>query len=739
MSSSTATPVDSAKKGFNFRLGKGLPLLRRDLQITRHSFQRRCSYIIKDPASLKYFRWGEREYFLGKLLNGQHSFQIIVKKMRAAFPDHHLDEKTIENTLHQFLLTGLLCTDARTALRIHQGERQAKENAKRKKLVLSLLSKLISFKITLFDPDLLLLRLSERLRFLWSYPALILLLIMMAGSAYLILTDTSTLPSRMPDLLGWDNLLILWIVMILVKVVHEFGHGLACKHFGGEVHEMGAMFILFSPFLFCNATDSWIFRNKNHRLIVTFGGIYLELFLASLAAALWVITVPGLFNRICFNVMIVCSVTTIFFNANPLMKFDGYYALSDILEVPNLKERGERALISRIAGLFTAGVGVLRDPLVDSIKWIILTYAIASYLWTFGVAFRILGAMGTMLQPYGLDRPVQMGAGIVLLTGILAPPVMVGFHLRKLMVSRQDPNFRKKVFLRLLLGVALVAVILCIPVSQRVRSSCVLDGSNRTRVTAVTSGYLRSIAAQDAHHVSKGEPLATLENRELESELQDLNLQLNSAQAEEDASLSLPSSSNISSLMALKSEAESALHKIQLDKQGLILCAPTSGTVILPRNPEKLIGTLLHQGELFCEILPDGPLQAIVGLTETEVGLVKPGQHAEFRLNSDSGMTFEGTVLEVSEEPLTEFPHQSLSQYAGGTVPSVMTVSRDSSSTPHAIPAGPLYSARIAIANPEGILRLGMSGRIRIECGSKSLGATIWNNLSSMIRIDFKL
>lgn len=738
MTGTIATTVDSAKRGFNFRTGRELPTLRRDLQITRHSFQKRCSYVVKDSASLKYFRWGEREYHLGRLLNGEHTFQEIVQKMKEAFPDHHLDDKTIENTINQFLLTGLLSTDATTALRIYQRERKGKEKAARKAFLFSLLSKIISFKITLFDPDLLLLRLSESLRFLWTWPAVILLLCMMAGSGYLILSDTSTLPSRTPDLLGWDNLFILWIVMILVKVVHEFGHGLACKHFGGEVHEMGAMFILFSPFLFCNATDSWTFTNKRQRLIVTFGGIYLELFLASIAAALWVLTVPGLFNQICFNVMMVCSVMTIFFNANPLMKFDGYYALSDIIEVPNLKERGDRALISRVAGIFTAGVGVVKDPLVDRLKLLILTYAIASYLWTFGIAFRMLGAIGTMLQPYGLDRVAQMGAGLVLLAGIVAPPLMVGFHLRKLIVSHDDPEFRKKVYLRLLIGLILLILILCVPIPQRVRSTCVLDGSNRTRVTALTSGYLRSIMAQDGHHVSKDAPLATLENRELEAALQDITLNLNSAQSQEDAALSLPSSPNISAARALKSEAESALHKFQLDKKGLIISAPISGTVIMMTNPERTIGSLLRYGELFCEILPDGPLQAIVGLTELEAALVKPGQHAEFRLNSYSGVTFIGKVLEVSQEPLNEFPHQSLSQYAGGTVPSVMTASRDSS-TPHAMPAGPLYRARIAIDNPEGILRLGMSGRIRIQCGNKPLGAMLWNNLTVMIRTDFKL
>jgi len=735
-----ATAPGQTQPVLNFRAERGIPSLRRDLRISAHSFRKNRSYVVKDPISLKYYRWGEREYFISRLLNGRHNIETILQRLQKAFPGQRLDTKTVETCINQFLLSGLLETDAATAHRIHVLTRSRMEEAERKSRLLSILSKFVSFKITLLDPDLLLLRMSQRLWFLWTWPAVAVLMLMMSFSGWLLFSDTSAWTSRMPDLLGWDNLFMLWVVMILVKVVHEFGHGLSCKHFGGEVHEMGAMFILFSPFLFCNATDSWTFRNKRERLVVTFGGIYLELFLASIAAALWVLTAPGIFNHICFNVMTVCSVMTIFFNANPLMRFDGYYALSDLVEIPNLKQRGDQALITRIASVFTGGVGVKRDQLVDSFKVPVLIYAVASYVWTFTVAFRMLSAIGNMLQPYGLDRIFQTASGITLITGIIAPPIMVGYHVRNLLkLNKEVPGFSKTVMTRLLIGGLLLFLVLCIPVPLIVRSSCFINGSNRIHVSSTASGYLRQIQVHDGDHVSTGTPLARLDNPEISAQRQDLQLHFLEVRAKLDTHILTQNDTQIPSLRANESQVEIALKKALLDEQGLTITAPFTGTIILSRDLDKITGTLLHRGELFCEILPDGPMQAVAAVSEADAGLVKAGQRVRFRLESLGSTTFTGSVSNISEQLLTELPHQALSQSAGGTVPSVMTSSRESPTTPHAMPTAPVYRVRVAIDNSNGLLKVGMSGLVRIDCGRIALGHFFWNQLTSMIRDDLKL
>lgn len=725
------------QKEFTFRRETRLPALRRDLNITRVSFRRRNAWVVKDPVALQYYRWGEREHRLAMLLDGKHTLSQIAEEMRRAHPNVTVEETDLQTTLNLFLLTGLLQTEATAARRLHQDVKERKAARIRKTRWLGIASKLISFKITLLDPDLLLLRMSRRLSFLWSRGALLVLLGMMAVSIWLLFSDAGQLTERMPDILGWQNLLILWLVMIAVKVVHEFGHGLSCKHYGGEVHEMGAMFILFSPFLFCNATDSWTFRDKKKRFIVTFGGIYLELFLAAVAAALWVITPPGLFNQVCFNVMLVCSVMTIFFNANPLMKFDGYYALSDFLEIPNLKERGDKALVSRLAGFLTGGEGISRDPLVESAKGVVLTYAVASYAWTFTIAYNILLAIGGMLQPYGLDRLAQSVAGLVLLVGIVAPPLMVGMHIKNLFKQGGSDQLRSRVLRRGTLAVLTVAVVLSIPWPVHTRTACAIDSAQRIRVTAAVDGYVRQVAVDDAQRVSSGEILAVMENPLLVTQLASLQAELGAAQAQLDAASAEGSTANLGSLRGVCAQLRSALDKMREDEKSLQLRAPSAGKVI-GRDLPMLKGRLLRRGELFCEIVPDGPLVVVVALDERSAGKVGPGQKADFRLRSLPGIEFSGKVISVESIPSRTFPHEALGAHAGGTVPSSAAGQAPGGGL-QTLPTGAVYEAKVAIDNPDGILRPGMSGRLRIEGGKKPLGAILWDSITSMIRTDFRL
>lgn len=734
----TAPP--DKKASFSFRPENGVPALRRDLNITQVSYRRRRNWVVKDPASLRYFRWGEWDYRVARLLDGKRQLEEITAELSRSL-GAEIDPDQVRQTVNHMLGAGLLCSNGTVARRLHESQRDTERKKKKKTRWLALASKLITFKITLFDPDLLLLRMSKKLRFLWTPGALVVLLLMLAASAWLMLANLASLAERMPDILGWENLLILWLVMIAVKVVHEFGHGLACKHFGGEVHEMGAMFILFSPFLFCNASDSWTFRDKRRRLVVNFAGIYLELFLAAVAAALWVLTQPGLFNQICFNVMLVCSVMTVFFNANPLMKFDGYYALSDWMEVPNLKERGDRALVSNVAGLLTGGQGVAKDPLVAQMRGRMMFYAAASYLWTFLVAYNILIIMGQMLEPYGLDRLVQAAASLALLTGVVTPPIMIGLHLRKLFASDADPDLRRKALRRVAAAALLLVLVLAVPWPVNVRSACVIDAVDSVRITSETAGFARKVLCSDGQRVAPGDILAELENPELERQVKNYEIRFAELQAAVAAAETDPDyRKSVSGLRMQAEQVGTALKQAQLDRERLTLRSPIAG-VVSGRGLREKTGTLLRRGDLLCEVLPQGSAGAVVALGENEAGKIAPGQSVAFRLSSFAGQTFRGRVLAVTEQPVARLPHQSLGQHAGGTVPGVMAAAPGSTDpqSVEAVPTGQVFSVKVAIDDDKGLLRPGMSGRIKIHCGRRPLGLTLWDNFTSMLRTDFRL
>ena len=155
------------------------------------------------------------------------------------------------------------------------------------------------------------------------------------------------------------NWIYLGVTLAVTKVIHEFGHGLTCKHFGGECHEMGVMLLVLTPCLYCNVSDSWMLPNKWHRAWIGAAGMYVEIVIASICTFLWWFSEPGLLHQLCLSTMFVCSVSTMMFNANPLLRYDGYYILADLMEIPNLRQKASDDSQSQ-AGRLVPGLGGAR-------------------------------------------------------------------------------------------------------------------------------------------------------------------------------------------------------------------------------------------------------------------------------------------------------------------------------------------------------------------------------------------
>jgi len=288
----------------------------------------------------------------------------------------------------------------------------------------------------------------------------------------------------------------------------------------------------------------------------------------------------------------------------------------------------------------------------------------------------------------------------------------------------------------------LLAIILALPLPTNVQSTCVIGATNRVRITAATAGYIRQVACADGQRVEGNAFLAQLENPELRSQVQDYEFRLASQQAALAAAESDPEyQDQLVGLQMQVAQLKTALEQAKNNQDNLTLRSPVPG-IILGQNLQEKKGMLLRKGALVCEVLPAGPMEAAVVLQENEAGVVEQGQKVRFRLNSLPAVTFEGKVVEVTEQPVSRLPHQSLGEYAGGTVPGVMSPVAPhpgSPPVPESLPLGQVFQVRLAIDNEDGLLRPGMSGRIKIYCGRRPLGSTLWQNFLSMLRTDFRL
>src|SRR5438094_1579128 len=266
------------------------------------------------------------------------------------------------------------------------------------------ITSILYWKIPVFDPDRILTWMFKYLWWIFTWPFFALSLGLMLAAALHVTVHFQTFYDKLPayqEFFAFRTMLYLWLSLGVVKVIHEFGHGLSCKAFGGECHELGVLFLCLSPCLYCNVSDSWTLPNKWRRIIISFAGIYVELVIAAIATWVWWYT-PGrpVLNNIALCVMVLCSVSTVVFNANPLMRFDGYYILADWLEIPNLRDRANR-LLKNLTCEYALGMEVQPEPYMQpSRQFLFVAYAIVSYVYRWVITFSILYFMYNWLKPY---------------------------------------------------------------------------------------------------------------------------------------------------------------------------------------------------------------------------------------------------------------------------------------------------------------------------------------------------
>ncbi|HVP36781.1 MAG TPA: efflux RND transporter periplasmic adaptor subunit [Terriglobales bacterium] len=306
------------------------PKFRKDLIISQQEFEGKTYYVIKDPITRKFFRLKEPEYFITQNLDGEKSNQQIIEEFEKKF-QIKLDSSTLEKFLTRLEKLGFL-----------EGEISQRElsklqyEAEKKK---SLLRKILFIKIKAFDPDKFLDKLLKKFRFVYSRGFLVFSLALIFLALIVTISNLEDAGYSLKKLFTLTTIVKLWLAIFLIALVHELGHALTCKYFGGEVHEMGFLLIYFQPAFFTNVSDAWLFKEKRKKLLVSWAGIYIHLFLWACVTLLWRITdLETQLNSFLFVVMIASGVLIIF-NFNPLIKLDGYYLLSDWLEIPNLRKK----------------------------------------------------------------------------------------------------------------------------------------------------------------------------------------------------------------------------------------------------------------------------------------------------------------------------------------------------------------------------------------------------------------
>src|SRR5579885_2373610 len=260
--------------------------LRTDLDIAPQKYEGRTFFVVKDPVSLRYYRFKDQEHFLLEYMDGEHTLDDAQKAFEKRFRPDRLTLEDLEHFAQQLLTAGLAQNESPQA-----GKQLFDRRKKRRRTEwLQTFTNILYIKIPVFDPDKLLTRMVRYLWWIFTIPFLMASCLVMAAAIVLIATHFETFRDKLPsyhEFFSFKTVVYLWAALGAVKIIHEFGHGLSCKAFGGEVHEMGALFLCLSPCLYCNVSDAWTMPNKWKRIIISFAGIYVELIIAAIATFVW--------------------------------------------------------------------------------------------------------------------------------------------------------------------------------------------------------------------------------------------------------------------------------------------------------------------------------------------------------------------------------------------------------------------------------------------------------------------
>lgn len=736
------------------------PMRRRpDLEIYHRGFQGRPCWVIKDPVGVQYFRFEEEEYALFAMLDGQHSLEEIQEEFEERFRPRSIRTEEIQRFAAMLHQAGLVLSDAPgQGVQLYH---QAQERKRRR--LLAGVSNLLAIRFRGINPDAFLERILPYMGWLFSRAAIgvgVALILAALGS---VLVHFDLFLARLPqfhEFFALGNLPPLMVVLAGMKVLHELGHALVCKRLGGACTEMGLMLLVFTPCLYCNVSDAWVWKSKWHRMAVAGAGIYVELLLAALATWVWWWTEPGLIHQLALAVMLLGSVNTVFLNGNPLLRYDGYYVLADLLEVPNLQQKAS-ALLQRTASRWLLGLAAPEDPFLPQKYWgWFVLYAVAAFVYRWLVLAGILWFLYKALEPARVQVVGQALAAATLLGLVGWPGYRIYRFFTTPTATRRISRIRS-IFTLTGLGIVILAS-LAIPLPHYITCPVEIRPADAAAVYVEVPGRLASVAVQPGQSVRAGQLLAELQNPDAELDIARLetlrdecHLRWQNArwQQHRDPAATAELRQLEESLRAV----EEQLAKRREDVARLRLVAPTTGMVFAPPwtptqdSPEgrlptwtgtpmesENLGAWLHPGTLFCLVGDPAQMEALLVMDQADVKWVQEGQPVKIFLHAypdrpitsrqQQGQRVALEIVEVSRSEVQRVP-LGLSTKAGGDVPT------EKDALGHQRPARPSYQARVLVDNPEGFLRPGLRGLARIRTENLTLAGRLWRLVCQTFRV----
>ncbi len=685
------------------------PQLRRAVRIHRHRYRGQRWYLLRDATTGQWQRINASAYSLVKLLDGRCTLDTA----RGETDLDVADAIAVLDALNRAEMLDWGTPDDADAM-------HARAEATRKRKRLQQVLTPFSIRIPLFDPDHFLGRYASPGRALFSAGGLCAALVLFTVAGVLAFVDWPTI-SGYWSARGFTSysLLLIPLVYVVMKIAHEFAHGLAAKRWGAEVHDMGIVLLLLIPIPYVDTTAAWAFAEKSRRLVVGAAGILAELVMAATATIVFVLVEPGIVKDIAYTAMLLGTVSTLLFNGNPLLRFDGYYVLADALEIPNLSPRATRYWLY-LAQRYALGLGDADSPVAARGErgWF-LFYGAASTLYRIGIMFTIALFVAAELPVLGFALALsvlmlQLGTPLVRATRfLLRSPRLQGVRRRGVACAGG--------------GLAFIAVVLlALPLPLSTYAQGVVWLPEHARIRAGADGIVTELMVVNDAEVAAGMTLARIENpllaarvRALEWELRETEVRRNVARVDDRVGAQVLADTLVrlrDDLAALKREAAE-----------LELTTPVAGRLVIPKA-SHLAGRYVHKGDVVAYVLESPAPTIRVVVPQTHIDRVRNRiEHTQVRLAEAPTTTLAAEIVREVPAATRTLPSAALGTLGGGTI-----------AVDPGDPAGTaaterLYVVDLGIAASLPMARAGGRAHVRFEHPPEPLGFRLYRAVRQLL------
>lgn len=638
-----------------YRVASLKPRLHDQVEIHRHDYRDQIWYLLENTTTGRSHRFNPAAYQFIGMMNGERSVQDIYEQIIDKYQEHAPGQEEIIDLMSKLYESDLLKSGAQTDPD-EMFERQSKQRSNKLK---QRFANPVALRFALWDPEDFLNRHFHKVKWIFSKRVGVIWLLLMIYTAVEAVQHWPQINHHFGiNALSPYNLLLIFLLYPPIKFMHELGHAFSAKLEGGEVHEMGINFLLFMPVPYVNVSAATHFRSRYKRILVSAAGIIVESFLAALGLLLFLAAQPGLVQNIGFNIFLIGGVSSLFFNGNPLLKYDGYYILADTIGIPNLFQRSAnywQYLFRRYLFGMRDAVSPVSAP--GEASWFVV-YSLLSLGYRLGILWFIISIVTEKFFYLGVVLAIWLISLQILrplykaICYLLTSPALQTKRHRALTASS-------------LITLTLVAVIGFLPIPSYTLSEGVVWQPDEVRLRTAHEGFVEAIMVENNQSVTVGTPLLALHDPFLQSEVRIAQARVRELEARYRASRA----NNHFQAGIVKEElrvAESELRFIREKSSAMSVDAFKNGELVL-LEADDLPGRFLRKGDLLGYILDDEQPTVRMVVTQDHIGQLRQQvTDIKIRFASESGRDFSAEILRQAPEATNRLPSAALATTGGG-------------------------------------------------------------------------